>query len=49
MDTWPTALLTAVAGVAVLAFSAWSTRGLLTLVVRPMARARRDPPPSGRR
>jgi signal transduction histidine kinase len=39
MDTWPTALLTALAGLAVLAFSAWSTRGLLTLVVRPMARA----------
>ncbi|MGP3967522.1 sensor histidine kinase [Streptomyces sp. 6N223] len=39
MDTWPTALLTAVAGLAVLAFSAWSTRGLLAQVVRPMARA----------
>ncbi len=39
MDTWPTALLTAVAGLALLAFSAWSTRGLLTLVVAPTARA----------
>ncbi|MCF0083027.1 sensor histidine kinase [Streptomyces lomondensis] len=39
MDSWPTALLTAVVGLGVLAFSAWSTRGLLTQVVRPMARA----------
>ncbi len=39
MDSWPAALLTAVVGLAVLAFAAWSTRGLLALVVRPMARA----------
>ncbi|UNM12752.1 sensor domain-containing protein [Streptomyces formicae] len=39
MDSWLAALLTAAAGLAVLAFAAWSTRGLLTLVVRPMARA----------
>ncbi|GGX23429.1 histidine kinase [Streptomyces malachitofuscus] len=39
MDNWPAALLTALAGLAVLALSAWSTHGLLTLVVRPLARA----------
>ncbi|MFI6345374.1 sensor histidine kinase [Streptomyces sp. NPDC050560] len=39
LDTWPAALATAAAGLAVLVFAAWSTRGLLALVVRPMARA----------
>ncbi|NGN68749.1 sensor histidine kinase [Streptomyces sp. A7024] len=39
LDTWPLALLTAVVGIALLAAGAWSTRGLLTLVVGPMARA----------
>jgi signal transduction histidine kinase len=39
LDSWTAAIITALAGIAVLAFSAWSTRGLLTLVVRPTARA----------
>ncbi|MEV7416045.1 sensor domain-containing protein [Streptomyces sp. NPDC089919] len=38
-DTWPQALLTAVAGAGILAFTTWSTRGLLDRVVRPMAHA----------
>lgn len=39
LDTWPKALATALVGLAVLALSARSTRALLTLVVRPTARA----------
>ncbi|MFD5652062.1 sensor domain-containing protein [Streptomyces sp. NPDC127039] len=39
LDNWPAALLTAVAGLAVLALAAWSTHGLLRHVVRPLARA----------
>lgn len=38
-DTWPQALITAVAGAGILAFTTWSTRGLLDRVVRPMAHA----------
>ncbi|MER7807557.1 sensor domain-containing protein [Streptomyces sp900116325] len=38
-DTWPQALLTAVTGAGILAFTTWSTRGLLDRVVRPMAHA----------
>ncbi|MFI8215823.1 sensor histidine kinase [Streptomyces sp. NPDC085932] len=37
--TWPQALVTAVVGAGVLAFTTWSTRGLLDRVVRPMAHA----------
>ncbi|UUN25598.1 sensor histidine kinase [Streptomyces sp. FIT100] len=38
-DTWPQALITAVAGAGILGFTTWSTRGLLDRVVRPMAQA----------
>ncbi|QEU91294.1 sensor histidine kinase [Streptomyces kanamyceticus] len=39
LDTWPTALLTCLAGFLPMAISTWCTRWLLDLAVRPMARA----------
>lgn len=37
LDTWPTAVVTAVAGFALLVLATWLTRGLLARVVRPVA------------
>ncbi|MEB8340810.1 sensor histidine kinase [Streptomyces endophyticus] len=39
LDTWPTALLTGLAGLLPMALATWCTRWLLDLAVRPMARA----------
>ncbi|MFE0172294.1 sensor histidine kinase [Streptomyces sp. NPDC059002] len=39
LATWPTALLTGLAGLLPMALATWCTRGLLDLAVRPMARA----------
>jgi signal transduction histidine kinase len=39
LDTWPRSLIASVLGLALLAFSGWSTSGLIAFVVRPMARA----------
>lgn len=39
LDTWPTALLTGLAGLLPMALATWCTRWLLDLAVRPMARS----------